>query len=284
MKETTWHQDLLDLQRQGVDVLTDAEKTGMRRLPIAEVRTLDSLFQSRQLNDRYSQERSAAHVRELKANLETYGFLEAIAVIKIGGFWYCVDGAHRLAAYVLWAADEPAGSRKRRTSLPVKVCKDGLADALDQAVRVNVKDRLCFTKSEKLQEAWKRVLLNTLTVQEIVEVTSISRATVFRMRAYLGKAKLKYPQHDFMTFPWEWVQRIVDDTGEQKKDEKWEERVAQKWHRTLQATFGDKYLKQPRVFAKALVLDGVPLAKGIAEETLTECRKQAPNPFEGTDF
>lgn len=277
--ETTWYQDRLDLQRLGVDVLT-AEEKKLRRLPIADIHTREGLFQPRTFFDALARERSEAHVKELAETIVTCGRLDAISVLKVGGVWYCTDGHHRLLAYRLWAAAEPPGSRKRRVNIPVKVCVDGLDAALTQSVKENVKDRLCMTKQEKLEEAWKRVLCD-VPVVEIVEVTTISRANVYRMRAYLAKAKQKAKDVDFTTWTWEGVQRLVDeDEGMQKNDTKWEERLAQKWCRMLRSTFGDRHLKHARVFAMALQLGS---ATGT-QEIAAECRKLSPQGYADGDF
>lgn len=276
--ETTWYQDLLDLQRLGVDTLTADEKK-LRRLPIADICTRESVFQPRTFHDALARERSEAHIRELAGTIETCGRLDAIAVLKIGGEWYCTDGHHRLLGYRLWAASEPAGTKKRRINIPVKVCVDGLEAALTQSVRENVKDRLCMTKQEKLEEAWKRTLTG-VAVSEIVEVTTISRTTVFKMRAYLTKAKQKNHDADFTTWTWEGLQRFVDGEEGLKKDEKWEARLAGKWCRMLRSTFGERHMKHARVFALALHMDSATGTKEIA----AECRKLNPVLFADGDF
>lgn len=87
MQQTTWYAAYITLQHKGVDILTDEERE-LRRLPIADIQTLEALFQPRQFDDETA--KSGTHLSELVRVLKARGSLDSIVVLKAGvggGVW-----------------------------------------------------------------------------------------------------------------------------------------------------------------------------------------------------
>jgi uncharacterized ParB-like nuclease family protein len=118
IQQSGWHNVFQTLKQRGVDPLTETERK-LRRLPIQEIKTLETVFQPRQMDGATVE--SGKHLGELKRALQAKGELDPITVLKVGGEWLCLDGHHRLEAY------RQAGGR--RTHIPVRVFGGNLEDA-----------------------------------------------------------------------------------------------------------------------------------------------------------
>lgn len=276
MKTTTWFSEFHALKSRGVDPLTDRER-GLRRLPIESVRTLESVFQPRQMEDAGA---SGKHLGELKRVLHEHGKLDPISVVKAGGEWYCIDGHHRLEAYRQSAASS------ERTHLPVKVFSGTLEEALQVSIKVNAPDKLNLTKEDKLEAAWRLVVLGEGSVAQVAIVTTISERTVQHMRRKLERARALHPSTPFESWPWETVKELL--RGEIKEGLTMRhDAKAKEWAKTLARTFCGLPSAHPRVFAQALLQYNADTAKMIAEEILQATHREkvrAVEVVEGADF
>ncbi|SPP65227.1 ParB/RepB/Spo0J family partition protein [Nitrospira lenta] len=256
MKPNTWLAQFNALKGRGVDTLTVSER-GLRRLPIEEVRTLEAVFQPRQLEDAAA---SGRHLGELLRVLRDHAALDPIAVMKIGGDWYCIDGHYRLEAY---RQEREAGSR--RSHLPVKVFSGTLEEALRASIEVNAPDKLNLTKEDKLEAAWRLVVLGQDSVAQISHTSTIAERTVQRMRRGLEQARTLHPSQPFETWTWAKVKDLL--RGELKEVQTaWQDAKAGEWAKQLARTFKGLPSEHPRVFAKALLRYNAETAKAIAEE------------------
>ena len=89
-------------------------------------------------------------VKDLAHSIGIYGELDPVLVIKFGEEFVCVDGHHRLEAY-----------KKTKRTQPIK-CEwfpGSVQQAVDESMRRNAKTKLNVPKEDKMEEAWKRVLL-----------------------------------------------------------------------------------------------------------------------------
>ena len=89
-------------------------------------------------------------VRDLAHSIGIYGELDPVLVIKLDEEFVCVDGHHRLEAY-----------KKTKRTQPIK-CEwfpGSVQEAVDESMRRNAKTKLNVPKEDKMEEAWKRVLL-----------------------------------------------------------------------------------------------------------------------------
>lgn len=263
MKTTTWFSQFHTLKSRGVDPLMDSER-GLRRLPIEAIRTLEAVFQPRQLAD--DEAASGKHLGELKRVLLGGGSLDPITVLKVGGEWVCIDGHHRLEAY--------RQSDGRRTHIPVKVFSGTLEEALRTSIEVNAPDKLNLTKEDKLEAAWRLVVLGEgsavapgSSVAQISKTTTIAERSVQRMRRGLERARALHPSQPFETWTWARVKELL--RGELKEGQTmWHDVKAKEWAKTLARTFCGLPSEHPRVFAQALLKYDAEAAKAIAEEIL----------------
>ena len=118
-------------------------------------------------------------VRELARRIGIHGELDPVLVIRIGSEWVCVDGHHRIAAY-----------RTRNHKKPIK-CEwfsGRPTEAVEESMRRNKKNTLPIPNADRLEEAWRRVLLDQGSKKEIVKACSVGPSTVANMR----KAKRRY--------------------------------------------------------------------------------------------
>jgi hypothetical protein len=86
------------------------------------------------------------HVKKLERTIGLLGELDPPVVIKIDGMWICVDGHHRIAAY-----------DRARWRDPIKCFwfAGTVREAVDEAIRLNSKDRLNVTQQDRLDAAWR---------------------------------------------------------------------------------------------------------------------------------
>lgn len=276
MNTTTRFHDFKTLKALGVDPLTDNERR-LRRLPIEAVRTKESVFQPRQMEDA---EASGKHLGELKRVLREHGKLDPIWVLKVGGEWYCIDGHHRLEAY------QQSGNNSKRVSIPVKVFVGSLEDALRASIGVNAPDKLNLTKPDKLEAAWGLVVLGGDSVATISRATTIAERTVQNMRRGLERARGLHPSTPFEEWKWAKVKELL--RGEIKEGQTmWHEVKAREWAAALARTFCGLPSEHPRVFAQALLRYNAETAKAIAEEILCATQREkvrAVEAVEGADF
>jgi hypothetical protein len=118
-------------------------------------------------------------VKELARRTGIDGELDPVLVIHIGSEWVCVDGHHRIAAY-----------RMRNHKKPIK-CEwfcGTPTQAVEESMRRNKKNTLPIPNADRLEEAWRRVLLDQGSKREIVKACSVGPSTVANMR----KAKRRY--------------------------------------------------------------------------------------------
>lgn len=256
MKPNTWLAQFDALKARGVSPLSDEERK-LRRLPIEAVRTLEAVFQPRQLEDAAA---SGKHLGELLRVLRDHDSLDPITVMRIGGEWFCIDGHHRLEAY------RQAGGRK--THIPVKVYSGSLEEALQLSVAVNAPDKLNMSKYDKLEAAWRLVILNETSAAQIAKVTTVSERSVQRMRRGLEKVRGLHPSVAFEEWTWATVKRLLLNGDLKESPQDWQTGKAREWSRLLAKTFCGLPLQHPGVFAQALLRYNPEAAKVIAEEVL----------------
>ena len=136
------------------------------------IKNRPELFQMRKLN-------SGIHdvdiewVKKLQKRIETVGELDPPTVVKIGREWVCVDGHHRIAAY-------------RRTNGHEQIScvwfGGTLKEAVEEALILNSKDRFNLTQKDRLENAWKLVLLAKHSKAETAGKAGIGERTVGNMR------------------------------------------------------------------------------------------------------
>ncbi len=137
--------------------------------------------------------------------------------------------------------------------IPVKVFIGTLYQAIEESVKLNSKDKLQMTKSDKANSAWRMTVLEKHSKKQIHVICKVGKSTVSRMRNVLVKFKEKFHEKYFdeaLSRTWEDAYRL--DQGEITRDDSWEDKLAINWSRRLAREFGMKAATQPTIFAKAI--------------------------------
>lgn len=255
---------------QGLAMLEAEEKLKLKPsqenpkvIPLKFIRTAHSVFQPRQFEDD-SMASSEEHVRGLLEAIhnEANHTLDAIAVWWSGRAWYVIDGHHRVLAYSRYEAQG-----KPPVKVPVVVFKGTLYEAIAESVRLNSKDKLPMSKSDKSNRAWKLVVLEKTSKNMIAKICGVGTSTVGRMRNVLAQYKNDLStNYKSMILMMTWEEALKKSLGERVIDDSWEQRQAKEWAKRLGKTFGKKPSTQPYIFALALEIYSEPLKKGLIEE------------------
>lgn len=209
-------------------------------LRLDEIEICDSIFQHRTMNEWAS----AAHIKTLlKALTNTGNPFEPLTVLWAGDGWVLVDGHHRYKAYQEYEYDEP---------VPVNVFNGTLDEALGEALRANVQDKLPMSAKEKVNAAWRLVVGSNLSINRTAALSLASRATVKHMRKVRDTLNAKSPG---------WVGQMDWRTARSKFDGKelsfnsgndWINRKAVAMAEQLKKSFGKELSKYPKALWLAL--------------------------------
>jgi len=194
------------------------------KVPVAALITLPDLYQPRKTNET-SGVSDNSHVDKLAAHLkDPEADLDPITVLHVNGQNIVIDGHHRLKAY----------KKAKNKSVPVRYYTKGPLEALVEAGKENVKDRLQMSHAEKSQRAWDLVRSGLpLTVKQIQQASGRSKRTVASMREQLKKyqqAGKDAPEH------WWQVGREDDENWDGEVPERVKEQI-QEWTDRLRQHF-----------------------------------------------
>lgn len=272
MKVSGWHEAFQALLAKGADTLTEQERQ-LRRLPMADVKTLEAVFQPRQFDESTSE--SGKHLDVLKRALQPGIELDPITVFKVGGEWLCVDGHHRLEAY------RQVGGK--RTHVPVKVFEGSVEDAFRFCIEANAPDKLNLTREDKLEAAWKMVLLvPAYTYREISRATTAALGTVHNMARALKDAQKRFPTAAVEGWTWRQVKELVGRG--QDTNNMWQTMKAKEIAKQLAKSFCGLPKQHPRVFAMGLCRYDPEAALAIAEEVTRQVAQAGSREQEQPDF
>jgi hypothetical protein len=233
-------------------------------IPLKHIRTAHSVFQPRQFEDGLMAS-SEEHVRGLLEAIhnEANHALDPITVWWSGKSWYVIDGHHRLLAYLRYEAQE----KHSPVRVPVVIFRGSVYEAIAESVRLNSKDKLPMSKSDKSNRAWKLVVLEKTSKQTIARICGIGTSTVGRMRNVLAQYKIDYPtNHQSIALNMTWEEAYKNNLGERVIDDSWIRKQAQEWSKRLGRAFGMKASTQPAIFAMAIEIYSGKLKEGLLEE------------------
>ncbi|MER9003090.1 MULTISPECIES: hypothetical protein [unclassified Mesorhizobium] len=161
----------------------DVPTTRPRRLILGHVLVAPAVFQVR-TGAATSGVTEPFHVqalqRALEAKREGEQVLDPVTVYAVGKSAYCIDGHHRLAAY---------RAAKVEGSVPVEWFEGTLAEAIAEAAKRNQKVKLPMTQSERLEAAWRLVILGAHSKRKTAEAAGVSERTVANMRSLYRKVE-----------------------------------------------------------------------------------------------
>lgn len=202
------------------------------------------------------------HVKKLARSVSIQGELDPIIVIKLGNKFVCIDGHHRVEAYK---------SAKWSKAIKCEWFGGTVREAVDESIRRNAKDRLNVQTADRLEAAWRRVLLGWGSKAEIVRLCNVGEGTVAHMRRVLehwrkqdtlGREFRRNLGFDLYETSWSQAKLAWLGVGAREIDDELE---AQQLARRMRSRLTDLLSRNPVVTARALMLYDPELPKGIAE-------------------
>jgi ParB/Sulfiredoxin domain len=170
---------LQDAERD-LELPPDSKQQDIQIRP-ALIVTRPELFQPRGFSTRSALD--IQHVTKLIKRIATKGELEPPLVVKLGKEWVCVDGHHRIAAYVKHHGRDWQGK------IRCQWFAGSIREAVDESVKRNDVVKLEMRRGDKYEAAWQRVVLDWGSKREIKEVTGVSDRLVGNMRAVVAAYK-----------------------------------------------------------------------------------------------
>ncbi len=262
IKEETFEEGLLKLIKE-TEVNKRPPQDDPETIHLEQIRMAHSVFQPRQFLEGsvgYSED----HIQKLVEAIfnEPSHTLDPITVWWSGEKWRVIDGAHRLIAY----RRVQSKAKLKNPLIPVRVFTGHLYQAIEESVKLNSKDKLQMTKSDKANSAWRMTVLDKHSKKQIHIICKVGISTVSRMRNVVVKMKEKFLD-DFLnkalSYTWEKAQRF--DMEQINRDDSWEDKLAKNWSRRLAREFGMKAASQPTAFAKAIEIYSSRLPMNLAE-------------------
>jgi hypothetical protein len=255
---------------QGLSMLEVEQKLNLKPpqenpkvIPLKHIRTAHSVFQPRQFEDGLMAS-SEEHVRGLLEAIynEASHILDPVSVWWSGKSWYVIDGHHRLLAYSRYEAE----GKHPPVRVPVVNFRGSVYEAIAESIRLNSKDKLPMSKSDKSNRAWKLVVLEKTSKQTIARICGIGTSTVGRMRNLLTQYKIDYPtNHQTIALSKTWEDAYKSSLGERVIDDNWIRKQAQEWAKRLGKAFGKKASTQPDIFAMAIEIYSEKLKEELME-------------------
>jgi hypothetical protein len=205
-------------------------------LALRDIHVADRVFQPRLIEaNRYASEE---HIRELARAIRAQGEpLDPLLVVAIGPQFFIVDGHHRHAAYHAVEWDQP---------VPVEVFSGTLAQAIDEAIRRNSKNKLSMYKNDKLESAWRLVKAGDHRTVEIMKLTTVSNRTVATMKKVLANGGYQVRE-----LPW-WEARRASSQAPDASDDSWRTYWVDNFVERLAKHFGGDIQHHEDLFAEAL--------------------------------
>lgn len=212
-----------------------------------DIEVIKEVFQHRE----DSQWSSAEHVKTLVSAIKHSSSgpkkrpLSPLTVFWVGDAWVVIDGHHRLLAYQEIDYSDP---------VPVEVFEGTLDEAIGEALKGNSKDKLSMSKSEKTNAAWRLVISTGLSLNKMMDLSTISRQTLVTMRKV--RTALLENHKDIDLGELQWREALRKSQGKEEEpyeyDFEWRDKEIEDVVRTMNETFGGRFKTRPEVFWDAM--------------------------------
>ena len=216
-------------------------------LPLQSIELIPEVFQHREDFQWASEDHISTLAKSMKNSTKaaTKRPLEPLTVFWIGDGWILIDGHHRYKAYKLIEYNEP---------VPVMVFSGTLDQAIGQALKGNSKDKLAMSKSEKTNAAWRLVISTGLSLNQLVDVSTISKPTIALMRKVTRRLSESEPDKALDQLTWREALRKFQGREEEEfvPDPEWRNKRTAAVAQTLSDTFGGEFKRKPEVFWEAV--------------------------------
>ncbi len=242
-------------------------------LPLRDIHVADKVFQWRNRAENIA--RSIGQLDELTRVLKaTKKPLDPVVVTAVGNKFYLLEGHHRLEAY------QAAGWSK---PIPVRYFERAVAQAKDEALRLNIKDKLPMSRAEKFDAAFRLVKRGEKTQEQIRDMTTVSVRTIANMVRVLRDHPTA---KDYAWSKARALQFKQDDDERGSGD--WQEEKAQKLAKQLVKNVGVGFVRDTDITARALAIidedlpaaligEWMDLAQGIVIEIVRERNEELAN-------
>ena len=241
-------------------------------LRLKDIQTEETLFQPRDsLSEKHYKRDSEKHVSEMAHALRNSPVgqktLEPIVVVSLGNKWFCIDGHHRLKAYM--AAGVFVG-------LPVSVFaiqasgKERIKWAMHRATELNVREKLPMTGDDRSNSAWRLCVVGGASVAKVALITGLSKRTIANMRRVLEIVrKSEGDESALYQLSWRralWQSRnAIAEKPLGDYDDKIEQ-MAEEMADRLRKTFALRLDNNPEVTARAIQIYSSRLPARLVEE------------------
>jgi hypothetical protein len=219
-------------------------------LPLRDIHVADQVFQWR--NRAENLVRSMGHLDELTRVLKaTKKPLDPVVVTAVGDKFYVLEGHHRLEAYraIRW-----------RKAVPVKYFEGTVAQARDEALRLNIKDKLPLSRGEKFDAAFRMVKRDEKTYEQIKDITTVSVRTIATMAGVLRD----HPEAK--DYAWGRARALQFPKREENDRHDWREEKAQKLAKQLIKNVGVGFVRDADITARALEIIDENLPAALVRE------------------
>jgi len=212
------------------------------RLALDEILVLDSLFQPRGDSLLLRPGASAKHVEAMAQVVREGARLDPLAVVSFGARWVLVDGHHRRLAYQAAEYTKPVPVAAFQND---KQGKERVAWAVALSMTLNAKDKLSMSADDKLDAAWRLVVLTgyEMSKDELVDASTVKGRTIGNMRA-VRKALLAEGHSTESLYDMSWrsarweYQRLKGNDSEANPD--WEQKQLRHLMRKLSPAISDR--------------------------------------------
>ena len=228
-----------------------------------EIITRPELFQPREFAWRKS-DVDKQYAKKLAKHIRHIGELDPIIVVRLGEQWVCVDGHHRLEGYKIQRWSE---------KIKCEWFKGTAWDAADLSLHANRGIKLEIPTTDRLENAWKRVVIRRDSKSRIIELCGVSDGTIGKMRrvmkAFTDGPEAKELQKELGCALKDatWFKVSLVWRGFDKKQIDENERAAG-LAKTLRSRMDDRLSRDPKVTAKALMLYDPDLLHPLTKELL----------------
>jgi hypothetical protein len=152
--------------------------------------------------------------------------------------------------------------------VPVRYFEGTVREAQDEALRLNIKDKLPMSRAEKFEAAWRLVQRGEKIQEEIADLTAVSLRTIATM------AKVLRDKPEAAKYPWRRARayEFGSDTMETNNRDWWEEK-AQKLAKQLVKNVGVGFVRDTDITARALEIVNDELPRALIYEWLDTAKE-----------
>jgi hypothetical protein len=178
-------------------------------------------------------------------------------VTPIGDRFFLLEGHHRLEAYhkVRW-----------QKGVPVRYFVGTVSEAQDEALLLNIKDKLRLSRAEKFDAAFRLLKQGAKTYEQIKDVTTVSLRTINTMAKVLREHPKVLDETSWRRAWSAYQMQLVPDSDARHED--WQEEKAQKLAKQLIKNVGVGFVRDPDITARALEIIDENLPKALVYEWL----------------